>query len=91
MDCSFEFVVVLDFAGREAKGHGYYVDFPFFDGIVYSLLPVSIYDPSCAKSERTFAILPGLQGLPSDIFAIYNSASGTYSSSNPAVKVPCPL
>lgn len=39
----------------------------------------------------TFAMLPGLHGFPSDILAIYNSASGTYSSSNPAVKVPCPL
>lgn len=39
MDRSFEFVVVFDFAGRKAKGHGYYVDFPFLDGVVNCLLP----------------------------------------------------
>lgn len=38
MDCSLEFVVILDFAGWEAKGHGYDVDFPFVDGVVNCLL-----------------------------------------------------
>lgn len=55
MDGSLKFIVVLDFARWEAEGHGYYVDFPFVDGVVNCLFHhVSISLPFHAKDESYF-------------------------------------